>query len=446
MLHKEFFRYVVPSMIAFAFSGVYCIVDGWFIGNNIGEIGLAAINVAYPITAIIQATGTGIGMGGAVLISISRGRSDLEAQKNYFGITVMLLLFVGLAEMILMYLFYPNILHFFGAAGGIMSLGSEYIRWIIYGTMFQMIGTGLVPLVRNYNGAVVAMISMVCGFLTNVILDWLFIAVMQLGMPGAAVATVLGQGVAIIPSLIFLIKEKKLFGYMKCHMAPVRVKEVFIVAASPFGLTLSPNIILIIINKNAILHGGTAAAACYAVVCYVVYVVQMLLQGVGDGCQPLISRYFGLSDPISVKKLRKMAYLFAEVIAVVFLGLFILLSRPIAVFFGMRGVGVEDVAVALPIFAAGFVFLAVLKVTTSCCYAAERNIYAYVLIYGELIGIGLLAGLILPPFLGIMGVWIAVPAAQAILCMVAVVLQRSISRDENRESETAEVRGSLSGV
>ena len=431
MLHKEFFRYVIPSMIAFAFSGVYSIVDGWFIGNNIGEVGLAAINVAYPITALIQATGTGIGMGGAILISISKGEKNLYAQKEYMGITVSLLAIVGVMELVGMYVLYPSILHFFGASGDIMTLGSEYIKWIIYGTMFQIIGTGLVPIVRNYNGAVVAMISMVCGFVTNVILDWLFIAVWGYGMVGAAVATVCGQGLAIIPSAVFLIKEKKLFGYMKRCTEIGKIKEPLFVGASPFGLTLSPNIILIIINKNAIIYGGASAAACYAVVCYVVYIVQMLLQGVGDGTQPLISRYHGVGDVASVRKLRRMAYVSAELLAIVSFTLMILLRRPFAVFFGMETQGIEDVAATLPIFAAGFIFIGFSRVTTSCFYAVKKNVYAYVLIYGELVGIGILASLLLPPIWGITGVWMSVPVTQAILAALAVVLLKRTSSKEH---------------
>ncbi|MCQ4635145.1 MATE family efflux transporter [Anaerovorax odorimutans] len=432
MLHKEFFRYVIPSMIAFAFSGVYSIVDGWFIGNYMGEIGLAAINVAYPLTTLIQATGTGLGMGGAILISISRGKGEPEAQKEYMGITIGLLVVVGILEMILLYAFYGPILRFFGASGEILTLGSEYIRWIIYGTMFQIIGTGLVPIARNYNGAVVAMVSMVCGFVANVILDWLFIAVLGYGMTGAAAATVCGQGLAIVPSLIFLIREKKLFGYMQRCKNLNKLREIVFVAASPFGLTLSPNIILIIINKNAILHGGARAAACYAVVCYVTYIVQMLLQGVGDGSQPLISRYYGLGDMSAVKKLRRMAYLSAEFLALISLVLLILLRRPIAVFFGMEAQGVEDAAATMPIFAAGFVFIAVLRVTTSCFYAIKKNIYAYILIYGEPIGVGILAGILLPPLFGITGVWLSVPVTQVILAALAMVLLKLASGRERK--------------
>ena len=85
---KKFLRFVLPSMVAFAFTGLYSIVDGFFVGNNVGDDGLAAINVAYPLVAFINAVGTGIGMGGSVMLSIARGRGDARAEKRYLGSTL----------------------------------------------------------------------------------------------------------------------------------------------------------------------------------------------------------------------------------------------------------------------------------------------------------------------------------------------------------------------
>ena len=84
-MKKTFFKNVLPAMLAFAFSGVYAIVDGYFVGQNVGDTGLASINIGYPITALIQAVGTGIGMGGAVNIAFSRGRGERENEKRIFG-------------------------------------------------------------------------------------------------------------------------------------------------------------------------------------------------------------------------------------------------------------------------------------------------------------------------------------------------------------------------
>ena len=89
---KKFLRFVLPSMTAFAFTGLYSIVDGFFVGNNVGDDGLAAINVAYPLVALINAVGTGIGMGGSVMLSMARGRGDSRAEKRYLGNTLIYLL------------------------------------------------------------------------------------------------------------------------------------------------------------------------------------------------------------------------------------------------------------------------------------------------------------------------------------------------------------------
>lgn len=423
-LRREFFKFVIPSMIAFSFSGVYSIVDGWFVGNYLNETGLAAINVAYPITAFILATGTALGMGGSIFISISQGKNELEEQKMYQGITFVLLVVASIIEMILIYAFYPQILMLFGASGEMLTMGEEYIRWIIFGTMFQIVGSGLVPIVRNYDGAHIAMVSMITGFMVNVILDWLFIAIFGWGLMGAAVATVTGQGCSIIPSVVFLAKKKKFISYMKVAVDMKKLREILAVSVSPFGLTFAGSVILIIVNRNAIKYGGDAAAACYAVISYVTYIVQMLIQGVGDGLQPLISRYFGAGKGEEVRILRKMAFMMAEITAIVSAVLLIAGSKPLAAFFGMGVHGASDVALAMPYFAVGMIFMAVERVMTSMFYAMDKNKYAYTLIYGELILMGILATFVLPPLMGVTGVWLSVAAAQTAMAVLSVLLLR----------------------
>ena len=126
--YKEFFRYVLPSMLAFALSGVYAIADGFFVGNALGDDALAAINIAYPLTAFLQATGTGIGMGGAIQYAISTGRKEQEKARQYFGMSLILLAFFGVFLTAVTLLAAPAILPAFGASGSVLSLGLEYIR------------------------------------------------------------------------------------------------------------------------------------------------------------------------------------------------------------------------------------------------------------------------------------------------------------------------------
>ena len=243
---------VLPAMLAFAFTGIYAIVDGWFVGQNIGDNGLAAINIAYPISALIQAMASGIGMSGAIHIGISMGEGEKEKEKRYLGNTLMLLVVTCILLTAILILTYPIILRAFGAKGELMEMAKIYIRIIIIGGVFQIFSTGLVPIIRNYEGAVYAMSSMMAGFVTNVVLDWLFVSVWKWGMSGAAIATIVGQAVTMIPCIFFLVWKKLLIGYADYRPKSTVLKEIFLVGISPFGLTLSPNLIIVILNVHVL--------------------------------------------------------------------------------------------------------------------------------------------------------------------------------------------------
>lgn len=427
-MYKKFFHNVLPSMLAFAFSGVYAIVDGWFVGRNIGDAGLAAINIAYPISAVVQALGTGIGMGGAILLSISMGKNDEENKKRYLGNAVVLLLIASILFTGIFAFIYKPILVAFGAQGDVMMYASQYILIIICGAVFQMIGTGLLPIIRNYGGALVAMYAMIGGFLLNVICDWIFMMKLGYGIKGAAAATVLGQAFTVIPCLYFLIVKKDILHHAKFMLRKENVKEIMKVGLSPFGLSLSPNIVIIILNKGALIYGGSLGVAAYAVVSYIVYVVQLLLQGVGDGSQPLISLYYGFADEDAVRTIRKLSYCFAVAVAVASMVVVIGFRETLPRVFGMSEAATKMAAEALPIFAAGFVFAAILRISTSYFYAIKKNAYAYILIYGEPIVLAVLVAFILPRFIALNGVWTAVPVSQFILMTLSIVLAVRVAK------------------
>ncbi len=143
-----FFKFVVPSVLAFALSGVYTIVDGFFIGNSLGDAGLASITLGYPISAFVQAAGTGIGLSGAIRFTILRGQQKEEDAKRCLGSTVLLfalasMLLTGLA---LICSFSP-LLRILGAEGEVLGMTAEYVRIIALGAVFQIFSTGLVPFI-----------------------------------------------------------------------------------------------------------------------------------------------------------------------------------------------------------------------------------------------------------------------------------------------------------
>ena len=168
---KPFAACVFPAVFAFALSGIYAIVDGFFVGRSIGDTGLSAINIAYPVTALIQAAGTGTGMGGAVMYSVRLAeKRDSEAENFMKGVFFYLAL-TGILLTVILFPLTDPLLSLMGADGELMKPGREYLSVIVLGSVFQVFGTGVVPLIRNQGKSVQAMYCMLGGFVTHIFLD-----------------------------------------------------------------------------------------------------------------------------------------------------------------------------------------------------------------------------------------------------------------------------------
>lgn len=426
---KRFFIFVIPSVLSFALAGVYSIVDGFFVGNSIGDIGLSAINVAYPLVALMQALGTGIGMGGSVLYAIADASGKQDAAKQYArGIFTLLLLFSVVITGLCLLLLSP-ILTLLGAEGRIFDLGYLYLQVIVLGGVFQIFATGVVPLVRNLGGAVFAMVSMVSGFLTNILLDYVMIWLWEMGMVGAALATVIGQVLTMVLGLGYiLVKRRSLFGFTFRGLG-LLIRKIIKIGGAPFGLTMSPMISLILMNRFSLAWGGEPGITCYACIAYVVYIVVTFLQGVGDGCQPLVSKHYGQKDTASWHFIRRLAYCTALVLALFGAALLYVTRGLIGPLFGASEVVSEMIVGCMWIFLLAYIFPFFTRVTTSCFYATEQTVFSYILVYVEPLLLWL-SLLIVPRFLGLDGVWWSVLLAQAICFVIAVVLKVISDRKE----------------
>ena len=404
---QDFFRSVLPSVLAFALSGVYAIVDGFFVGNALGDSALAAVNLAFPLTAFLQAAGTGLGMAGAIRYSVCSGAEDFPGRRRALGAGLTLLGAAGALLTAAYLLLGTQALSLFGARGGVLELAEEYLLWVALGAVLQVLGTGLVPFLRNMGRAVAAMAAMMAGFLTNVVLDWLFVWVLPWGMAGAAAATVLGQAVTFLVCLAVMIRrgERPARGEMRL------LGRVLAAALSPFGLTFSPNLTLIFVNRAAVETGGDSAVACYAAVSYLTCVALLLLQGVTDGSQPLLSLAHGRGEERQVLALRGMTLACALLVGAGCAAVLFLLRQSAAALFGASPAVTAQTAAALPVFLPGLLCAALSRTATSYCYAVQRDRWACLLIYGEPATLLLLL-LVLPRLWGIWGVWWAVPLSQ----------------------------------
>ncbi|RRD94302.1 multidrug transporter MATE [Clostridiales bacterium COT073_COT-073] len=420
MITKIFFKHVIPSMLAFAFSGIYVIIDGIFVGRNTGDIGLAAVNINYPIAALMQALGTGIGMAGGIWISIKRGQKKSNEESSFLGNSLFLLLISALVLMVSLLLTYPYVLTILGAKGELLKPSEDYLKIIIYGTIFQVLATGFIPLVRNYNGVILAMIAMIAGLITNTVLDYVFIVLFPWGTAGAAAATVIGQAMTLILLLPFFFLPKPLLSWQDLIPQWQITKQILPVARSPFGMTLIPNLIVIILNKSAIYYGEIVAVSAYAIISYVIYIVQLFLQGIGDGAQPLISRYYGAENKVALRKIRFLSYSMSFFVGLLSALALYFSRKQLPILFGSSPKVALMYEQALIYFLIGILFVSILRVCISYLYAVNQSFSASLLIYGEPVLLMSLILFLLPPFLGLNGVWLSVPVSELIMMFLSL--------------------------
>lgn len=422
MTARLFLSYVVPAVLAMTLSEVYAIVDGFFVGNRIGDPGLSAINFAYPVSALLEAAGAGIGMGGAVHYALSAGRGDGARAGAYAAAALRALFLAGAALSLVLWATVEPLLYVMGARDGLLRLGAEYNAVITAGGFCQVIGVGLVPLLRNRAGSLAATAVMVTGFALNVSLDYLFVWRMDWGMTGAALATVMGQGAAALLGA-YLLARRGAFSFRLRGGGRGLYGPVFSVGAASFGLAMTPNLSLVLVNGFSAHYGGDFAVAVYAVIAYAVCIVYLALQGVGEGSQPLMSFCCGRHDGRGLSRVLRWAAGTALLLSGASAFFFWRCGEAVSRFMGVSQAVAEASGAVYPIFLLALPFAALSRVGAAAFYAVGESRPAQWLSYAEPLFLGVFL-LVLPPFGGQDMVWWSVTASRAAACALAFLLWR----------------------
>lgn len=415
---RDYIKGIIPAVIASIVFGTFSIVDGLFIGHKLGDVGLAAINYAYPITAFIQAVGFAIGMGGSIFISINIGRGNKEEEKKYlFNTYILFILFSALLMLIFM-LFYKPILHAFGANGEAYNMAVEYIFVILLGTFAQILGQGLLPILRNYNYNAYTMVSMSAGFVLNIILDYTLIYKVELGLKGAAIGTFAAQ---VLTSLMLLgvLCKKKYHPIFNFNFK--KIGCILLSGLSSFAIFFSPSFILIIMNKASGDYGGDKAVAAYTAASYITFIVVRLFQGVCDGTQPKLSLYYGSRDDKRMKTIFKYSIILILISSII-ITLFIILTRVfLSSMFGLSSEAMEIFKKCLFILSIPFISLAIMKIIMCYFGAINKDVYALVLSFAEPV-FSLILMFIFPRFFSLNGVWYASMVSELLVGVLSLVL------------------------
>ncbi|MDY2631934.1 MAG: MATE family efflux transporter [Clostridium sp.] len=298
-----------PAIIAQLVNVLYNIVDRIFIGRmDNGEIAMAGVGVAFPIIMIISAFSALIGMGGAPLAAIKMGEKDNKGAEKIISNSFSTLVIIGIVCTVTFLIFKEKLLWAFGASDSTIKYAMDYLTIYLLGTVFVQIALGMNPFINTQGFAKIGMITVVIGAIINIVLDPILIFTFNLGVKGAALATIISQFVSAAWVLFFLFGNKSILKIRKEYLMP-KLKVILPITAlgvSPFIMQATESLVLISLNNKLQIYGGDLAVGAMTIMSSIMQIVTLPLLGLSQGAQPIISYNFGAKKIDRVKKTFKL--------------------------------------------------------------------------------------------------------------------------------------------
>ena len=303
---KAFLRLALPAVAAQLINILYNLVDKMFIGHipGVGKQALAGVGVTAPVILAVSAFAALVSMGGAPKASIFMGKGDNEQAEKVMGCCTWMLIILSVALTGIMLIFGKTILQLFGASDDTITYATDYMNIYCLGTLFTQLTLGLNAFITAQGKTLISMCNVAAGAVTNIILDAIFINGLGIGVKGAALATVISQGVSTCFVIHYLMKpESKL----KLRLKNIRFDKKLLLpcvllGTSPALMQLTENMVAISFNTSLQKYGGDMAVASMSILNSIMQFVMLLLPGLVQGAQPLLSYNFGAKNIHRVKK------------------------------------------------------------------------------------------------------------------------------------------------
>lgn len=424
-LRKLFFTMAIPSVLAQLINVLYNIVDRIYIGHikDIGSLALTGVGVTFPIIMVVSAFSAFAGQGGAPLASILLGAKDQEKAEKVLGSSTALLLVFSISLTLILQILKTPLLYAFGASDNVIGFAQDYIGLYLWGTIFVMLSLGLNTFISGQGNAKTAMFSVLIGAVTNIILDPIFIFVMNMGVKGAALATVISQAFSAIWVVNFLISKKSSLKIKRENLKLDMkfVKKIGSLGCSPFIMQSTESLVLLTLNSGLQKYGGDLYVGSMSILISVLQLIFVPVSGIAQGVQPIISYNFGAGNRERVIKTFK-ALLIVCLVATMFMGgIAVLFPNFYVKMFTESEELMKLTSKMMPIFTLGM-----------CIFGIQQSIQGTFLAMGQAkfsIFIALLRkvillvplAIILPRFLGVKGIYYAEPMADITSVVVASI-------------------------
>jgi len=314
-INKILKRLAIPASLAMFVSALYNIVDTIFVGRLIGWEAIAALAIANPIQMILLAIGQVFGIGAASIISRSLGSDDHKRANTALGNSVLSMLIISVFTSVFGTIFITQFLTLFGASSAILPYAYEYMIVILPFSVFRILSVGLNNIVRSEGNAKLAMYTMIAGAITNIILDPIFIYYLDMGIRGAAIATIIAQAVSVIITLVYLVGPK---GSLHITIKSLRLdlevlKEIIGIGIPSFFRQAGASILTIILNNLLGLYGDIFISV-YGVILKITSFTFMPSLGIFQGMVPIVGYNYGAKKYTRVKEVISLARKWALVI------------------------------------------------------------------------------------------------------------------------------------
>ncbi len=418
-------KYFIPAFIGVFLNALYNIVDRIFIGQGVGAEALSGISVIFPVMLIMMGFGMLIGIGTGVLVSIYLGKKEIEMAEKTIGTGFSLMVLVSILIMIVTYILKKPILHSFGSTPETFQFANDYLNIILAGTTFTVVGFSMNNVIRSEGNARIAMVSMILSSVTNIVLDYIFIFWFDMGVKGAALATIISMFVLMVWVLVHFRGNRSVVKLKNKH---IRVDwdimtEIISIGMAPFSMQIASSFVQGLLNKKLIAFGGDLAAGAMGIINSVLTLFIMAIVAINMASQPIIGFNFGAKSVQRVKESLRISLIAASIIALVafvvietFPGAIVkLFNNDSQILYDISVNGIRLVILALPIVGFQVVASNFFQSVGKAKIAIFATLFRQVILLIPLL-------FIFPNFWGINGIWLAFPVADTISALAVSFL------------------------
>lgn len=405
-------------------------VDSIFIGQGVGPMAISGLALTFPFMNLAAAFGAGVGVGASSCISVKLGQKDYKTAQQVLGNTVTLNLIIGIAFSIVSLLFLDPILYFFGASEQTLPYARDYMVIILLGNVFSHMYFGMNAVLRAAGKPRQAMNATIFTVVLNTILDPIFIYPMNLGIQGAAYATILSQVLALVWQMRIFSNKNELLHLRRgiYRLKKSIVENILAIGLSPFSMNVCACIVVIFINKGLLQYSGDLAVGAYGIANKVCFIFVMVNMGLNQGMQPIAGYNYGAMKFDRLMQVLKLAVIAGTCITTCGFLVAEFIPEPCARLFTTDPELIRLSVNGMRIMMAAFVLVGSQMVITNFFQSiGKAKISMFLSLSRQMIFL-LPMLLLLPLFLGVDGIWWAMPISDTIAEIVAVVMMMTYMR------------------